>query len=271
MRTIKIKDIKNFVIISDVHLREPNDDITKLFIKNLDNLIIEKKKNNSLIDTIFLLGDIFDFITVSKKFFLKLWKEVFDKFLEIRALGISIFFIEGNHDFGFEHFHSKRLDKYFTNYGDCIIEFDHQTFGKVVLRHGDNIVCSPTYHKPRAFFKSYLFQKIANLFFSGWLMHFICTNYAKKSRHRGEYNALQSSFLNLCISNYLNEFRETNNIQIDTLIIGHIHVYIDAHFMGTKFLVGPDWFSAPNYLLCNSNGTQERVFITEKTVAHFEL
>ena len=110
MRTINIKEIKNFVIISDVHLREPENHITKLFIETLDKFILEKKNKTSEIEAIFLLGDIFDFITVSKSFFIKLWKNVFNKFHEIKSLGISIYFIEGNHDFGFEHFHSKNLD-----------------------------------------------------------------------------------------------------------------------------------------------------------------
>jgi len=271
VRTIKLNEIKNFVIISDVHLREPNDEITKIFITTLNKLIHDIKNKNIEMDAIFLLGDIFDFITVSKNFFLKLWKHVFDKFLELRSLGISIFFIEGNHDFGFEHFHSKKLDKYFTNYGDCIMEFNHPHFGKVVLRHGDNVVCLPTYHKPRAFFKSYLFQKIANIFFSGWLMHYICTKYAKRSRHRGEYNSLQASFLNLCINNYLQEYIHQNNIKINTLFIGHIHVLIDSNINGTKFIVGPDWFSAPNYLHCKADGTYKRYYLTDKVTDPFKF
>ena len=88
MRTIKIKEIKNFIIISDVHLREPKNHITQLFIETLDKFILEKKNNKSEIEAIFLLGDIFDFISVSKSFFIKLWENVFNKFLEIKSLGI---------------------------------------------------------------------------------------------------------------------------------------------------------------------------------------
>jgi UDP-2,3-diacylglucosamine hydrolase len=271
VRTVKLGNIDNFIVISDVHLRDPNDDITKIFINTLDKLIHEKKENITKIDALFLLGDIFDFITVSKNFFLNLWKEVFNKFLELRTEGVSIYFIEGNHDFGFEHFHSKKLDQYFTDYGDFIIEFNHHKMGTVVLRHGDNVVCAPTYHKPRAFFKSYLFQKIANLFFAGWMMHFICTRYAKKSRDRGEYNALQASFLSQCIENYLNSYKDTFRKNLNTLFIGHIHVLIDTVFKNTHFLVGPDWFLAPSYLVCSKDGMTNRIFCTEKTVSQFDM
>lgn len=271
MRTIKIKDIDDFIVISDVHLRNPNDDISKLFIDILDKLIQEKKKNITNIDALFLLGDIFDFITVSKKFFLNLWKDVFNKFLELREQNIAIYFVEGNHDFGFEHFHSKKLDQYFTDYGDFIIEFNHKKMGRVVLRHGDNIVCAPTYHKPRAFFKSNSFQKIANLFFPGWIMHFICTRYAKKSRNRGEYHSLQASFLSLCIENYLNSYKTIFQRNLNTLFIGHIHVFIDTIFKNTRFLVGPDWFSAPNYIICNRDGVTNRIFCSDKIVPKFDM
>ena len=271
MRTVKIGEIDNFIVISDVHLRDPNDDLTKLFINTLDNLIQEKKKKITKIDAIFLLGDIFDFITVSKNFFLKLWQAVFNKFLELRSEGVSVYFVEGNHDFGFEHFHSKKLDQYFTDYGDFILEFSHKKMGTVVLRHGDNVVCAPTYHKPRAFFKSFLFQKIANLFFAGWVMHFICTRYAKKSRDRGEYNSLQASFLSLCIESYLKTYHEVFNKNLDTLFIGHIHVLIDTVFQKTRFLVGPDWFSAPSYLVCNSDGITNRIYCTKKVVSQFNM
>lgn len=271
MRTVQLGNINNFIVISDVHLREPNDEMSKLFIEVLDKLIHKKKQNITKMDAIFLLGDIFDFITVSKKYFLNLWKNVFNKFLELRSQGVAIYFVEGNHDFGFEHFHSKKLDQYFTDYGDFIFEFNHKKMGTVVLRHGDNVVCAPTYHKPRAFFKSYLFQKIANLFFAGWVMHFICSRYAKKSRNRGEYNALQASFLSQCIENYLNCYDEIFKKNLDTLIIGHIHVYLDIKFKNTHFLVGPDWFSAPNYLVCNDEGTVNRIFCTEKTISQFDM
>ena len=134
-----IKEIKNFVIISDVHLREPENHITKLFIETLDKFILEKKNKTSEIEAIFLLGDIFDFITVSKSFFIKLWKDVFNKFLEIKSLGISIYFIEGNHDFGFEHFHSKKLDKYFIDFADPVLKIGIECDGKQHDKEKDSI------------------------------------------------------------------------------------------------------------------------------------
>lgn len=261
MRTITLKNINNFIIISDVHLQNPNDKLTTLFIRALDDILKEQINGTNKIEAIFLLGDIFDFITVSKNFFLDLWKIVFNKFFELKSNNISLYFIEGNHDFGFEHFHSKNLDKYFTEYGDFIVEFKHNIMGNIVLRHGDNLVCSPKYHKPRAFFKSYLFQKIANIMFSGRLMHYICLRYAKKSRHNGEYNTLAPTFLTKCITEYLNDYQNTFKKSIDTLIIGHIHLNVNNMYNKTHFLSGPDWFTAPNYLICNNEGKINRIFL----------
>ncbi|APJ02691.1 UDP-2,3-diacylglucosamine diphosphatase [Silvanigrella aquatica] len=271
MRTVKIVEIENFIVFSDVHLRDPNDEITKIFLNNLDQIISNIQNKKQKIDALFLLGDIFDFITVSKKFFLNLWKDVFEKFKKLKDFGVKTYFIEGNHDFGFEHFHSKRLDQYFTDYGDFIIEFHHKKLGTVVLRHGDNVVCAPTYHKPRSFFKSYLFQKIANFFVAGWIMHFICTKYAKKSRNRGAYNALQPEFLKHCLTQYLIDYEFQFKKNLDTLIIGHIHVLLNFIYNKTNILVGPDWFSAPNYLYCDKEGSTTRIFITDKKAEHFRL
>ncbi|WP_338636582.1 UDP-2,3-diacylglucosamine diphosphatase [Spirobacillus cienkowskii] len=258
MKTIKLQIINNFIVISDVHLRNPKDENTKIFIETLDQIIVENYKNK--IDALFLLGDIFDFIAASKNYFLNFWKEIFDKFAQIKQLGMQIYFIEGNHDFGFEHFKSKTLNHYFTDYGDFIIEFEHKIFGLVVLRHGDNVVCSNSYHKVRAILKSSYFQKLINFLLPGFIMHFICISYAKKSRKKGEYNKLQPSFLKHCIENYTNEYKTNFNKKIDTLFLGHIHVFLDTSLNNSRFIVGPDWHSAPNYFICTDHNLQ-RIFV----------
>ncbi len=270
MRTVKIANIKSFVVISDVHLREPQDDNYKIFINYLDK--IKQEHFNNRLDAIIFLGDIFDFITVSKKFFIKLWSEAFIRIKELKNLGIKTIFIEGNHDFGFEHFHSTDLDEIFNYYGDFILEIDHPELGKTIFRHGDNLVCLPSYQKPRAFFKSYFFQKFANLLFPGFLMQFICTRYAKRSRNKGEtYNALTASFLRNCLEEYYKIYLATNNTQINTLIIGHIHVYLNIFFKNVKLLVGPDWFTSPNYFIYYSANNNTRIFHNNKDVTQFDI
>ncbi|WGL58652.1 metallophosphoesterase [Pigmentibacter sp. JX0631] len=270
MRTVKIENIKSFVVISDVHLREPGDLNSKFLLETLEK--IKQEHLAKKIDAIIFLGDIFDFITVSKHFFIKLWINIFDKIKELKNLGMKTIFLEGNHDFGFEHFHSKKLDEIFSYYGDFILEFDHPDLGRTVMRHGDNLICLPSYQKPRAFFKSYLFQKIANLFVPGFLMHFICTNYAKRSRNKGEtYNALTAPFLKNCLEDYFKSYKENNKTEINTLVLGHIHVYLSIVFQKVQLLVGPDWFSNPNYLIFHNSNENRRVFTKNENIKQFDI
>ncbi|WP_161597636.1 UDP-2,3-diacylglucosamine diphosphatase [Fluviispira multicolorata] len=271
MRTLKVKPINNFIVISDVHLREPDDNITQLFLKTLDNILNERVSNQKKIDALFLLGDIFDFITGSKKFFLKMWKSVFEKFKQLKESGIQVYFIEGNHDFGFEHFRSKKLDEYFTNYGDCSIEFIHEKTGNIVLRHGDDLICPEKYIKFRQFVKSKFFQKITSFLFAGFFMHFLFSRYAKASRLQDVYRKIEPNFIKTCLDKYFLFYMSEFNKKINILIIGHIHVFINTYYKDTHILVGPDWFSAPNYLYYNEDGVSERVYCDNKIQKEFQL
>ena len=115
MQILKLDKLENFIVISDVHLSDPNDKLTDLFISTLNSL--------PKTEAIFLLGDIFDFIAVNSTYFFNLWDNVFQTFKSLKENGIRVYFIEGNHDFGFEHFKSDFLNQCFTSYGDFIAEF----------------------------------------------------------------------------------------------------------------------------------------------------
>ena len=101
LQAIKIKNVNNFHVISDVHLHNPQDNLTKIFIETLYSF--ENAEN------VFLLGDIFDFIAVKSPYFFDLWENVFHAFKHLKKSGVRLYFIEGNHDFGFEHFKSSFL------------------------------------------------------------------------------------------------------------------------------------------------------------------
>ncbi|BBH51892.1 UDP-2,3-diacylglucosamine diphosphatase [Fluviispira sanaruensis] len=272
MRNLNINPVKSFIVISDVHLRDPKDATTKLFLKTLDDILMKNKnEEKDKTEALFLLGDIFDFIAASKNFFLEMWSEVFEKFKLLKDNGIQVYFVEGNHDFGFEHFRSQKLDSYFTDYGDITIEFLHRRAGKMMLRHGDDLICPEKYLKFRSIVKGKFFQKLTSFLIAGLFMHFLFSRYAKISRAQDSYRKLQLSFLKTCLDkfyiNYKNQFQKT----ISILIIGHIHVYTEQYYKQTLLLVGPDWFSAPSYLYFNKEGVSERIFLSDKTQEEYLL
>jgi len=256
VRSIYLKSSGSFIVISDVHLRDPDDELTKIFLTTLEQILLLKQEENNQIESLFLLGDIFDFFAASHSFFFKLWKNVFDTIKKLKENGIAVYFIEGNHDFGFEHFPSKILNEHFTAYGDFCVKMDHASFGRTVLTHGDQIICPPIYLTFRSLVKSRFWQKIVSFLFPGFFMHFLFSRYAKLSRSHDQYRELPRTFLEGCLAKYLAE----NLAPLSTLILGHIHMTIDENFKGTHILIGPDWLSAPSYLMCKASGKCERIY-----------
>ncbi len=249
LKIVKLKNIKKFAVFSDIHLREPESNLTELFISTLNNL-----KN---IDAVFLLGDIFDFIGVKSTFFTTYWKNTFQTFQDLKNRGIQVYFIEGNHDFGFEHFKSDFLNACFTNYGDFIAELEHNKLGVIHLRHGDNVVCKKNYLKFRSLVKNKFFQTATAFFIPGRIMQFLFSRYAKISRKKDKYRTLPQDFLMNCLDDTKNIFP-----YINVLIIGHIHILMDCVLKNkTRFLVGQDWLTQPSYLVYNEEEDFKRVFL----------
>lgn len=239
MKRLNLKNIKNFIVISDVHLRNADDKLTQTFIHEINQI-----KN---IDALFLLGDIFDFIAGPVPFFLNYWKDVFDALQNLKNRNVQIYFTEGNHDFGFEHFQSPRFLECFTQCGDFEISLNHPLHGNILLKHGDDVVCKASYHPFRDLVKSKWFQKINLFLFSGSWMNSIFTRYAKFSRSQDSYRVLDNNFMNQKIAIFLKKYHPL----CDIFIMGHVHKNVDYFIDTTKsirVLIGKAWFDVPNFL-----------------------
>ena len=80
----------NIYFVSDVHIKEDNDEASVLFRKFLD-----EAKNS---DVIVLLGDIFDLVVGGHFDWIEKFPQSFKKISEISKTK-KTYFIEGNHDF----------------------------------------------------------------------------------------------------------------------------------------------------------------------------
>ncbi len=247
MRNIHLNNIHSFCVISDVHLREPNSPLTAKFIQTIREL--EK------VDAVIFLGDIFDFITVSTPFFLSYWRNVFAAFTELKQKGVEVYFTEGNHDFGFEHFENSQLKKCFTECGDFSLTISHPQYGNIVLKHGDEVVCKPSYHHFRKLVKSNWFQKTTNSLFAGSWMQSIFSRYAKLSRKGDKYRILENSKMEKMIQDFLKK----KYSDCDIFIMGHVHKNVDkmaqVENKMVRILIGQAWFDQPNIL-----------YVTEKEI-----
>lgn len=239
MKTLKLNHIQNFIVCSDVHLRNNNDEATKKFISEINNI--------RDVDAVFLLGDIFDFIAAPMSYFLNYWKNVFDACKQLKLRGIETYFTEGNHDFGFEHFNHPKFKECFTQCGDFAIELMHMKYGSIVLKHGDDVVCNGSYRPFRRIVKSKSFQKITTSMIPGSMVDFIFSRYAKLSRKGDQYRTLSHTFMNRKIEVYLKRYHS----ECDIFIMGHVHKEIDHMIHTTKsvrILIGQAWFDKPNFL-----------------------
>ena len=233
------------LVFSDVHLMDPADQHTQNFIEAL--LLYGKQVHH-----VFLLGDIFEFIDASRSYFRELWRPVFQALEELKASGVAVYFSEGNHDFGFELSYRRErkwqnswLVQWASYAGDSAFEFEHDAFGKVHLRHGDDVVTSQSYLRFRAVVKSFVAQFLLGLLPPA-PMHVFFLWLARQSRKRGENYCLTKQKLLADVTRFI----ENGHFEKpDVLILGHIHVYADGPIHGVQTLSGPDWHTAASVLL----------------------
>ena len=267
IRTAKLPDYSDFHVLSDLHLRHPTDARTQIFLKYLEDL---KVQTITRPQALFLLGDIFDFIHFVSGYHREFWTIVFEAIADLKNRGIHVYFIEGNHDFGFEHAPHSLKDLFFAQAGDFCAHFKHPKLGSIELRHGDDVVCPPSYHAFRALVKNKQFQTITSLV-PGAMTYFLFSKYAQISRTKDKYRALDPRFFYNCAQNYLAQRIEETGGAPTHLFLGHVHVWISSPIQNTHVHVGPDWFSAPSVLKVTEEGTFERVWLdATKTAKIFE-
>ena len=247
---LDIGSVNSLVIISDVHLDQRGDKLEQSFLSALESI-----KN---VEVLVLLGDIFDFVFARKRFYAEYWLQVLIKLKELKATGIKIYFVEGNHDFGFEHGILNEFKSVFEAAGDFVLVAHHKHLGRIEMRHGDDIVCQPSYLKFRSVVKSGWFQSVFSVV-PGLLLHTIFSKYAKLSRKKDDYRKLDSEFLKSSLLNYFNLLQNIPVPKADTLIFGHIHVFCDDVIDSTRFLSGPDWLSCPSILQIRADGAVLRL------------
>jgi UDP-2,3-diacylglucosamine pyrophosphatase LpxH len=248
---VDLGEIASFAVVSDVHVRTPDDERSRLLTSTLDAL------EPTITSTLFLLGDVFDFIDVGSSFHRRHWRSIFDALRRVRSRGVRVFLCEGNHDFGFEHALHPDLRDCFDGVGDLVFRLRHSVVGEVWLRHGDDVVCPPSYTRFRALVKSRSFQSATGVV-PGLFTHALFSAYARLSRTRDKYRALDPAFFSGCVDDYLARARAEGLGEPALFVLGHVHVNVDDLRGRTRVVAGPDWFTAPVLTVVSERGTLER-------------
>lgn len=189
---------KRAIFVADSHYNE----------KNVEFLIfLQKLKNKEIITTqLFLMGDMFDFISGESRFFIKKSKELIDIINDLSSQ-LEIIYLEGNHDYNLQNLFPKV--KVFKRENQPIeARFENKT---VSLAHGD--IYTPNVYN--------IYCKIIRNHTLLVFLNLIDFNYFISKKI---YNKL----LNKSICSKMKDFesfakKRINNYKSDIIIEGHFH------------------------------------------------
>jgi UDP-2,3-diacylglucosamine hydrolase len=194
-------------IFSDLHLSDPQSTLYQSFILSLD----EPDQSS---DAVVFAGDIFDIFVGNSKYFIEKNKPFFDALERLRQRKVSLFYIQGNHDF--------HLEQAFGDLSVAILDSE-LVLGKLYIAHGDLVdQADQGYLRMRRFFRSAAFRKFVDLLPGKaveWIGESIARSHDRKEKdlvvRPGEVPSVRPVF---------RAFAETKKRQgFDFVILGHCH------------------------------------------------
>ncbi|MFG1500485.1 UDP-2,3-diacylglucosamine diphosphatase [Halobacteriovorax sp. XZX-3] len=199
-------------VISDVHVKwdQKNSEFLKKFLS------IDFNEN----DRIYLLGDIFDLMVGSYQEYEKQYDWFFKRIKEIKDIGATIFYIQGNHDF---HIEDLLTDNGIIVKTKPFVEIVNER--KVLFCHGDEIeIENFNYRVWRGFIRSYPLALISKYIFNYKIVKAIGDYLSHKSRQRNEKRYGQTQ-LNDGIRDKFRKSAEiaSREYNVDIIICGHSH------------------------------------------------
>ncbi len=191
------------VFIADAHLLGASDPNQKKLAKFLDSL--------SGIDTLFILGDIFDYWSGYDEVVGREYKEVLDSLKRVSVRGIKIIYLEGNHDFSMGLFFTDTL-KADVYPDEAEITLDNK---RAYLAHGDAVDMSLGYRLWRGLLRSFFFRITVRLIppKQGWN---IARRLSGKSRQYSMHKAVVEERLKTFAQKKISE-------GFDIVVLGHSH------------------------------------------------
>jgi UDP-2,3-diacylglucosamine hydrolase len=194
-------------IFSDLHLANPDSTLYQSFIQSLD-------EPDSESDAVVFAGDIFEIFVGNSDYFLEKNRPFFEAIQKLHQRQVSLFYIQGNHDF--------HLERAFRDVPVKILDAE-LVLGKLYIAHGDLVDQGDHgYLRMRRFFRSTAFRKFVNLLPGKaieWIGETIARTHDQKERDLavspGEVPSVRPVF---------RAFAEEKKRQgFDFVILGHCH------------------------------------------------
>jgi len=192
------------VFIADAHLKGLADPNLKSLASFLDSL--------NRIDTLVILGDLFDFWTGANEKVYREYRPALNSLLRLKKRGVSIIYLEGNHDFSMGDFFTKELGAG-VHPGFFEWTLDNR---RVLLAHGDTVSMTTGYALWRRFLRGSVFRFITRVTPPGFVWR-VAKLLSRKSR---EYNQKG----NIVEERLMGFARGKIGSGFDTVILAHSHV-----------------------------------------------
>ena len=227
------------VAVSDVHVVDPSDERAK----NLELLI--NFLTVSDVKVFLLVGDIFDFILGTNKYFDKRFKRISLALSKLAESGTRIVFLEGNHEFKSQKLAWEGVE--YLEEGTLFLkEFN------LIATHGDLIKSPPKYFYFRRFIRSRFVTSLASIV-PGSLLNKLALYLSGVSRSTEDYNSIPVQE----IADAIKSWQESFGAKF--AVCGHFHIpYADQSKAGTFYCM-KWWGQEPNALVLNE-GKMQRLF-----------
>lgn len=236
------------VVVSDVHLRTPDDDRAKLLGQLIESL------SPGDVRFLVLLGDIFDFCLGSSEYFQRKFGLLGEQLEAASRRGIQVLFFEGNHEFEMDGMGWKGVE--FVQEPYRVLRLRDSK--RLALAHGDLVHSSWDYRAFRSLVKSDAAAYLAK-FVPGRLIELYAFSHANVSRTADEYRKLDHRRLLAAAEAWVRK------AACDYGIFGHFHVPYSETLTGSGKsspvrLLSMECWDRPN-VLTYENGTFQRGFI----------
>ena len=220
------------IFIADAHLKRPEDDNYRTLIRFLETLPADT-------DTLYLLGDIFEFWIGNPVPVYSHYREIIDCLKDVRGRGVRIVYFEGNHDFHLGRFFQEQLQAEVYEAG-AVLNIGSQ---RVCLCHGDQI--NRADYRYRAF-RLLLHNPVVKAMvplFSRRLADHAAVTLSRRSSERHGYRRKRWDY-RVILDTFASERFASG---CDVVITGHYHLPIYQSEPGRVFISLGDWITQYSY------------------------
>ena len=234
--------------VSDIHLGS-GDATEQRRVERAFLDFLQKIENDA--ETLFLVGDIFDFWFEYGEVVPKGFVRVLGRLAELSDRGVRVIMLTGNHDMW--------VGNYLTQECGISLFTEPRTFSlagkEVFVAHGDNMNINgqPVLRLMNTMFRSRGLRKVAS-----WLVHpDLFMRFGKwwsgKSRKSHSMEQITPSSLGFLID-YARDYKQANP-ETDYILFGHMHYAHDHNSDGLRVLFLSDWEQqCPTYAVLDCEG-----------------